>query len=187
MEKHVGVWPTLNHLRMSAMSFIDAGLHAARFACRCRAGRSKSEFRNDQETRTFDLSAEWPALRFQTRQPPDRLELEEAGAQVLGEQAPPAVKLYAARIEMSAGMKGINAFIPIAVVADISEAGRFKGSKAFASRLRPVPEAADSTAPGAGEQGRKLSAVILSQSLNHALNGSTDGVSGRRNARKPAW
>jgi hypothetical protein len=68
-----------------------------------------------------------------------------------------------------AGVKGISAFIAIAIVADIIEAGRFKGSKAFASSLMPAPEAADSNARrrafGGGQAG-----ALLTQSLNHALN-----------------
>jgi hypothetical protein len=66
--------------------------------------------------------------------------------QALEERAPPTAEPHAARIEALAGMKGISAFIAIAVVADIIEAGRFKGSKVFADRRRPTPEAANSNA-----------------------------------------
>jgi hypothetical protein len=71
---------------------------------------------------------------------------------------------------------GASAFIAIAIIADIIEAGRLKDSKRFTSYLRPAPRAANSNTTvknrGANKMGRKLSAPLLPQSLNHAMNAS---------------
>jgi hypothetical protein len=73
-------------------------------------------------------------------------------------------------------MKGVSVFIAIAIIADIIEVSRFKDSKHFTSYLRSAPRVANSNTTvknrGTNKMGRKLSATLLTQSLNHVMNAS---------------
>jgi hypothetical protein len=64
----------------------------------------------------------------------------------------------------------------IAIIADIIEASRFKDSKYFTSYLRSAPQAANSNTMlknrDTNKMGRKLSAALLTQLLNHVMNSS---------------
>jgi transposase len=68
-------------------------------------------------------------------------------------------------------MKGISVFIAIAIIADIIDVSRFRDSKAFTSYLRSAPRVANSNTStsirGTNKKGRKLSATLLTQSLNY--------------------
>jgi transposase len=117
-----------------------------------------------------------PVLRFQINQLLDRLEREEADTETLKERVLLAAEPFMAQIEILTSMKGISVFIAIAVIADIINVSRFRDSKAFTSYLRSAPKVANSNTSvsirGTNKQGRKLSATLLTQSLNHALSGS---------------
>jgi transposase len=88
------------------------------------------------------------------------------------EQAEP----YLREIEILTSMKGVSVFMAIAIIADIIKVDRFKDSKSFASYLRSAPKVESSNTTvhmrGTNKQGRKLSATLISQSLNHMLKAS---------------
>jgi transposase len=79
-------------------------------------------------------------------------------------------------IEILTSIKGISVFIAIAVIADIIEVNRFKNSKAFTSYLRSAPKVSTSNTSkstlGTNKKGRKLSATLVTQALNHILSAS---------------
>jgi transposase len=79
-------------------------------------------------------------------------------------------------IEILTSMKGISVFTAIAIIADIISVDRFKNSKAFTSYLRSAPKVSNSNTSvsikGTNKKGRKLSATLLTQSLNHMLDAS---------------
>ncbi|MDR0374355.1 MAG: transposase [Treponema sp.] len=113
------------------------------------------------------------ALSFQINQLMGRLErdVEALKARVLAAAEP-----LMAPVDIPASVKGAGAFIATAIIADIIEAGRLKGSKRFTSYLRPAPRAANSNTTvksrGANKMGRELSATLPPQSLNHAMSAS---------------
>jgi len=80
------------------------------------------------------------------------------------------------QIEILTSMKGISVFIAIAIITDIIDVSRFKNSKAFTSYLRSAPTVSSSNTSvsisGTNKKGRKLSATLLTQSLNHVLTSS---------------
>jgi transposase len=81
-----------------------------------------------------------------------------------------------ARIGLLTSMKGVSVFIAIAVIADIIDLGRFKDSKHFTSYLRSAPRVANSNTTVSvretNKMERKLSATLLTQSLNHVMSAS---------------
>ena len=97
--------------------------------------------------------------------------MEALKNQVLVQAAP-----FIAQIEILTSMKGISVFIAIAIIADVIDVSRFKNSKAFTSYLRSAPKVANSNTTvkigGTNKKGRKVSATLLTQSLNHILNAS---------------
>ena len=115
-------------------------------------------------------------LHFQINLLLDRLERAEEDVQtlkdrVLGQAAP-----FMAQVRILTSMKGVSVFIAIAVIADIINVDRFKNSKAFTSYLRSAPSVSNSNTSvsnrGTNKKGRKLSATLLTQSLNHVLASS---------------
>ncbi|MDR1956347.1 MAG: IS110 family transposase [Treponema sp.] len=117
-----------------------------------------------------------PVLHFQINQLLDRLERDQADTEAVKEQVLLAAEPFMAQIEILTSMKGISVFIAIAIIADIIEVSRFRDSKAFTSYLRSAPKVANSNRSvsirGTNKQGRKLSATLLTQSLNHVLSAS---------------
>ena len=103
----------------------------------------------------------------------DRMEREEADAEELQNQVLEHAAPFMAQIEILTSMKGISVFIAIAIIADIIDVSRFRNSKAFTSYLRSAPKVANSNTSvsikGTNKKGRKLSATLLTQSLNHVL------------------
>jgi transposase len=98
--------------------------------------------------------------------------LIEALQDKIKEQAEPFMR----EIEILTSMKGVSVFIAIAIIADIIKVDRFKNSKSFTSYLRSAPrvESSNNTVSirGTNKKGRKLSATLLAQSLNHMLAAS---------------
>lgn len=74
-------------------------------------------------------------------------------------------------IELLTSMSGISTFTAAAIMADIETVTRFPNSKAFTSYLRSTPRIESSNTKtlikSTNKAGRKLSIVLLSQSLNH--------------------
>jgi transposase len=68
-------------------------------------------------------------------------------------------------------MKGLSVMTAIAIMADIAVIERFPNSKHFSSYLRSAPGIESSNEKtiitGINKFGRKLSVVLISQSLNH--------------------
>jgi len=116
------------------------------------------------------------ALQFQVNLLLDRLERDEADVETLKNRILLEAAPFMAQIEILTSMKGISVFIAVAIIADIIDVGRFKNSKAFTSYLRSAPRVSNSnTSVNIGrtnKKGRKLSATLLTQSLNHVLDSS---------------
>jgi transposase len=114
-----------------------------------------------------------PVLSFQIGLLFDDLERKETAIDVLQDK----IKEYAApfmkEIDILTSMKGVSVFIAIAIIADIIKVDRFKNSKSFTSYLRSAPKVSNSNTSkstrGTNKKGRKLSATLLTQSLNHVL------------------
>jgi transposase len=117
-----------------------------------------------------------PVVRFQINKLMDRLERDEGDVEVLKERVLLAAEPYMAQIDILTSMKGVSVFIGIAIIADVIEVNRFKDSKHFTSYLRSAPRMANSNTTvknrGTNKMGRKLSATLLTQSLNHVMNAS---------------
>jgi hypothetical protein len=106
----------------------------------------------------------------------DCLERHEAVVEALKEQILLQAAPFMAQIDILTSMKGLSVFIAVAIIADIIDVSRFKDSKAFTSCLRSAPKVSISNTStsirGTNKKGRKLSATLLTQSLNHVLDAS---------------
>ena len=115
-------------------------------------------------------------LHFQVNLLLDRLERDEADVELLKDKVLLLAAPFTAQIDILTSMKGISVFIAIAIIADIIEVSRFKNSKVFTSYLRSAPRMSNSNTTvsnrGTNKMGRKLAATLLTQSLNHVLNGN---------------
>jgi transposase len=115
-------------------------------------------------------------MSFQINMMLDQLETKEAAVEVLKDKIMELAEPYMKEITILTSMKGISVFIAIAIIADIISVDRFKNSKSFTSYLRSAPRVESSNTTvhikGTNKKGRKLSAALLSQSLNHALAAS---------------
>ena len=79
--------------------------------------------------------------------------------------------VFMSQIEILTSMSGISVITALAVISDVFDVTRFKNSKHFASYLRSAPRVESSNdktiIKSTTKAGRKLSIVLLSQSLNH--------------------
>jgi transposase len=132
-------------------------------------------FGKKSRVRIREISTD-PILKFQLNFFLDRLERDEADVEALKDQILLAAVPFMPQIDILTSMKGISVFIAIAIIADIIDVGRFRDSKAFTSYLRSAPHVANSNTStsirGTNKKGRKLSATLLTQSLNHVLDSS---------------
>ena len=116
------------------------------------------------------------ALCFQINELFSLLEFTEARIDPLKHQIMLQAHQYMKEIEILTSMKGVSVFIAIAIIADIICVSRFKNSKTFTSYLRSAPRVESSNTStkikGTNKKGRKLSASLLSQCLNHVLKAS---------------
>jgi transposase len=107
----------------------------------------------------------------------DKLERDEADLASLKEEILLRAAPYLKEIDILTSLKGVSVFIAIAIITDIIEVNRFKDSKHFTSYLRSAPHVANSNTSvsirGTQKKGRKLSATLLSESLNHVLKASS--------------
>jgi transposase len=115
-------------------------------------------------------------MSFQINELFDTLEYYEVRIESLQDKISEHAEPFMREIEILTSMKGISVFIAIAIIADIITVDRFKNSKAFTSYLRSAPKVSNSNTSvsirGTNKKGRKLSATLLTQSLNHVLNAS---------------
>jgi transposase len=120
--------------------------------------------------------SENPVLSFQINRLMDRLERDEADTEALRRRVLTAAEPFMAQIEILTGMKGVSVFIAIAIIADIIDVSRFKNSRHFTGYLRSAPRVAASNTSvknrGTNKMGRKVSATLLTRSLNHVMNSS---------------
>jgi len=116
------------------------------------------------------------AMHFQVNQLLNKLERDEADVEELKNQVLSHAEPFMKQIEILTSMKGVSVFIAIAIIADIIDISRFKNSKHFTSYLRSAPKVSSSNTSvsirGTNKQGRKLSATLLTQSLNHVMSSS---------------
>ena len=116
------------------------------------------------------------AMHFQVNQLLDRLERDETDIKELENKVLLQAEVFMPQIEILTSMKGVSVFIAIAIIADIIDVNRFRNSKAFTSYLRSAPKVSNSNTSvsirGTNKKGRKLSATLLTQSLNHVLDAS---------------
>jgi len=139
-------------------------------------GFTQEEIFGKKDRQQIRIISPGTALHFQVNLLLDRLGQGEAEVEVLKDrillQAAPFIK----QIEILTSMKGVSVFIAIAIIADIIDVSRFKNSKVFTSYLRSAPRVANSNTSvsirGTNKMGRKLSATLLTQSLNHVLDSS---------------
>jgi transposase len=132
-------------------------------------------FNQKSRARIREISAD-PVLCFQINPLMDRLERDEADVEALKERVLIHAAPFIEQIRILTSMKGISVFIAIAIIADIIDVNRFKDSKHFTSYLRSAPRVSNSNTStsikGTNKKGRKLSAALLTQSLNHILDSS---------------
>jgi len=106
----------------------------------------------------------------------DMLEQDEARVEELVKEVLVYAEPFMEQIEILVSLRGISIFIAIAIIADIIDVNRFRNSKAFTSYLRSAPKVSNSNTSesikGINKKGRKLSATLLTQSLNHVLEAS---------------
>ena len=106
----------------------------------------------------------------------DQLERNESDIEKLQEDILYYAAPFMAEIEILTSMKGVSTFIAIAIIADIIDVKRFRSSKAFTSYLRSAPKVSNSNTSekicGTNKKGRKLSATLITQSLEHVMNSS---------------
>jgi len=139
-------------------------------------GFTQEEIFDQRNRKKIRAIAPGTALYFQVNLLLDQLERDEADVETLKDRVLLEAAPFMAQIEILTSMKGISVFIAIAVIADIIDVSRFKNSKAFTSYLRSAPSVANSNTSvrirGTNKKGRKLSATLLTQSLNHVLDSS---------------
>ena len=116
------------------------------------------------------------AMSFQTAELFAQLEYIEERLGALEDKIKECAEPYMREIEILTSLKGISVFMAIAVIADIINVNRFKNSKSFTSYLRSAPKVSNSNTSvsirGTNKKGRKLSATLITQSLNHFLDSS---------------
>jgi len=115
-----------------------------------------------------------PVLSFQLNQLFDLLENLEGNIHVLEDKIKEQAEPFMREIEILTSMKGISVLIAISIIADIITVDRFKDSKSFTSYLRSAPRVESSNTTkgnkGTNKMGRKLSATLITQVLNHVLD-----------------
>jgi transposase len=131
-------------------------------------GFTQEEIFSKKSRITIRELGEDPLLSFQVNLLLDRLERDEGDVERLKGQILVGGSPFMAQIDILTSMKGISAFIAIAIIADVIDVSRFRNSKAFASYLRSAPKVAASNTStsvrGTNKQGRKLSSTLLTQS-----------------------
>jgi len=101
----------------------------------------------------------------------DLLEGLEKKAEEFTDQILIAAAPFIREIDILTSMKGISVFSAAAVMSDIVSVDRFPNAKHFTSYLRSAPRVESSNdkvvIKSTNKAGRKMSIVLLSQSLNH--------------------
>lgn len=112
-----------------------------------------------------------PALKAQLNLFFDILENLEAKADEFSDLILESAAPFMREIEVLTSMKGISVLSAAAVMSDIISVDRFPNSKHFTSYLRSAPQVESSNektiVKSTNKCGRKMSIVLISQSLNH--------------------
>lgn len=126
-----------------------------------------------QEIRKLEIDT---VLSFQLELLFKQLDFLNSQTEELTDKIKESAEPHMREIEILTSMKGISVFTAIAIIADIIDVNRFKNSKAFTSYLRSAPKVSNSNTSvsirGTNKKGRKLSATLITQSLNHVLDAS---------------
>jgi len=116
------------------------------------------------------------AMNYQVNMLLDMLEQGEARVDELVDEILVHASPFMEQIEILTSLRGISVFTAIAIITDIIDVNRFKNSKTFTSYLRSAPKVSNSNTStsikGINKKGRKISATLLTQSLNHVLGAS---------------
>jgi transposase len=101
----------------------------------------------------------------------DLLEVLEGKADEFSDLILEAAAPFISEIDILTSMKGVSVFTAAAIMSDIITVERFPNSKHFASYLRSTPRVESSNEKtiikSTNKSGRKMSIILLSQSLNH--------------------
>jgi len=112
-----------------------------------------------------------PVLSYQLNFLFDELEHLEWKTDQLVERILVTAHPFIREIELLTSMSGVSTFTAAAIMADIETVARFPNAKAFTCYLRSTPRIESSNTKtiikSTNKAGRKLSIVLLSQSLNH--------------------
>jgi len=110
-------------------------------------------------------------LSFQINMLMDTLEHLEDTFDKLVIQIKKSGSVFMPQIEILTSMSGISVITALAIISDVFDVTRFRNSKHFASYLRSAPRVESSNEKtiikSTTKAGRKLTIVLLSQSLNH--------------------
>ena len=139
-------------------------------------GFTQEEIFGKKDRQRIRAIAVGTVMNFQVNLLLDRLERNEEDVETLKNRVLAQAAPFMAQIEILTSMKGVSVFTAIAIIADIIDVSRFRDSKAFTSYLRSAPKVSNSNTSvcirGTNKKGRKLSATLLTQSLNHVLDSS---------------
>jgi len=139
-------------------------------------GFTKEEIFSQKSRKVIREIGNGKVLSFQINELMDHLESLEGRIEALQDKIKEQAEPYMREIEILTSMKGVSVFIAIAIITDIIRVDRFKDSKSFTSYLRSAPKVSNSNTSEShmrtNKKGRKLSATLLSQSLNHMLAAS---------------
>jgi transposase len=117
-----------------------------------------------------EISAD-PCLTAQLGLLFDLLEILEAKADGFTDLILEAAAPFISEIDILTSMKGVSVFTAAAIMSDIITVERFPDAKHFTSYLRSAPRVESSNdrtiIKSTNKSGRKMSIVLLSQSLNH--------------------
>ena len=112
-----------------------------------------------------------PTLKAQLALFFDLLESLEAKAQEFTDLILESAAPFLSEIDVLTSMKGVSVFTAAAIMSDIVTVDRFPNAKHFTSYLRSAPRVESSNdttiVKSTNKSGRKMSIVLLSQSLNH--------------------
>ena len=139
-------------------------------------GFTQEEIFSKESRKTLCEIEDNTVMTFQVVDLLDHLESMETRITSLEDKIKECAAPFYKEIDILTSMKGISVFIAIAIITDIIKVDRFKNSKAFTSYLRSAPGVSSSNTStknkGTNKKGRKLSATLLTQSLNHVLSAS---------------
>ena len=139
-------------------------------------GYTQEEILDKKSRKKVREISDKPALHGQLNLLMARLERFEEDIEQLKSLILTCGEPFMEQIQILTSMKGISVFTAITIIADVIDVGSFPNAKSFTSYLRSAPRVAKSNTTtsvrGTNKMGRKLTATLLTQSLNHVLSSS---------------